>query len=105
MFTVADGDTVAVEVAPRLVVNEAVTIQRLVLNGAGLGVLSGYLCAPGIATGHLVRLFPEWSLSPVDVSVVFPSNRELAPAVRAFVDFLKQETIPGRGWLGPAMPG
>lgn len=101
----AGGDKVAVEVPPRLAVNDAVTIQRLVLNSAGLGVLSGYLCAPGIAAGRLVRLLPEWALPPVEVSVVFPSNRELAPAVRAFVDLLKQEAVPGQGWLDQATPG
>jgi len=104
VFTAVGSDTVVIEVPPRLTVNEAVTIQRLVLNGAGLGVLSGYLCTPGLAAGHLVRLFPEWTLPPVEVSVVFPSNRELAPAVRAFVDFLKQGSLPGHGWLDPAVP-
>ena len=105
VFTAAGGDTVVIEVPPRLTVNEAVTIQRLVLNGAGLGVLSGYLCAPGLVAGRLVRLFPECTLPPVEVSVVFPSNRELAPAVRAFVDFLKQGSVPGQEWLDPAVPG
>jgi LysR family transcriptional regulator for bpeEF and oprC len=105
VFTAAGGDKVVIEVPPRLTVNEALTIQRLVLNGAGLGVLSGYMCAPGIAAGRLVRLFPEWTLPPVEVNVVFPSNRELAPSVRAFVDFLKQGSVPGQGWLDAAMPG
>ena len=105
LFTAASGDKVVVEVPPRLTVNEAVTIQRLVVNGAGLGILSGYLCAPSIATGRLVRLLPEWTLPPMEVSVAFPSNRELASAVRAFVDFLKHESVPGQGWLDEAVPG
>lgn len=104
VFTTA-LETVVIEVPPRLTVNEVVTLQRLVVNGAGLGVLSGYLCMSGIAAGRLVRLFPDWSLPPVGVSAVFPSNRELAPAVRAFVDFLKQGSVPGQGWLDSAMPG
>lgn len=104
VFTAGGGDKVVVEVPPRLTVNEAVTIQRLVVNGAGLGILSGYLCAPSIAAGRLVRLLPEWTLPPVEVSVAFPSNRELASAVRAFVDFLKQGSVPGQGWLDEAVP-
>lgn len=51
------------------------TIQRLVLNGAGLGVLSAHLRAPGIAVGNLVRLFPERALLPAEVGVVFPGDR------------------------------
>ena len=99
IFTSRVGEAVRrIEVQPRLSVNEAVTIHRLVTNGAGLGVLSGYLCAPGIEAGHLVRLFPEWTLPAVEVSAVFPSNRELSPTVRAFVDFLKDASMPGRSW-------
>jgi DNA-binding transcriptional LysR family regulator len=34
----------------------------------------------------------------VDVSVVFPSKRELSPVVRAFVDFIKEASRPGLSW-------
>ena len=102
-FTSKTGEAARIEVRPRLSVNEAVTIHRLVVNGAGLGVLSGYLCAPGIKAGHLVRLFPEWTLPALEVSAVFPSNRELSPTVRAFVDFLKDASLPGRLWQDDPM--
>lgn len=83
---------------PRVVVNDALTIHRLVTNGVGLGVISGYLCAPDLAAKRLVRLFPDWESPPVDVTVVFPSKRELAPAVRAFVEFMKEVTARGAPW-------
>lgn len=97
------GEMVKVEVHPRLAVNEALTIHRLVLNGAGIGILSGYLCTPGIRDGRLVHLFPEWSLPPVEVNVLFPSNRELSPVVRAFVNFLKETSMPGQAWQDDSM--
>ena len=77
---------------PRLEVNDALTLHRMVVAGAGIGVCSGYLCAPAIAAGQLVRLFPGWSLDPVEVNLVFPSRRDLSPAVRAFVDFMKDSS-------------
>ena len=40
-----DGVVEDVELRPRVVVNDALTIHRLVTNGVGLGVISGYLCA------------------------------------------------------------
>ena len=83
---------------PRVTVNEALTIHRLVVSGAGLGIVSAYLCAPDIADGRLVRLLPEWSLPPVEVSLVFPSRRELSPAVRALTEFLKEISRPGELW-------
>jgi DNA-binding transcriptional LysR family regulator len=96
-FSCGDA-TKAVEIHPRFCVNEALTIHRSVVNGAGIGVISGYLCAPEIAAGRLVRLFPEWKLDPVEVNVVFPSRRELSPTVRAFVDFMKDASRPGELW-------
>ncbi|MET3896298.1 LysR family transcriptional regulator for bpeEF and oprC [Devosia sp. UYZn731] len=93
------GQTVRVEIKPRLSVNEALTINRLVTNGAGLGILSGYICAPQIAAGQLVDVFPDWSPPPVEVNLVFPSRRELSPVVRAFVDYMKQVSRPGTLWM------
>lgn len=92
-------ETLRIETRPRISVNEALTIHRLVSNGAGLGLLTGYICAPEIAAGRLVHLFPDWSPSAVEVSLVFPSRRELSPVVRAFVDFMKRGSAPGILWL------
>jgi LysR family transcriptional regulator, regulator for bpeEF and oprC len=93
------GEVFKLQSRPRVCVNEALTIHRLVINGAGIGLLSGYICAPEIEAGRLVRLLPEWSPSPVEVSIVFPSRRELAPTVRAFADYMKEVSRPGILWL------
>jgi len=93
------GETIKLDVVPRISVNEALTIHRLVLNGAGIGILPGYICAPEIAADRLVRLFSDWSAPAVEVNLVFPSRRELAPAVRAFVDYMKEVSRPGVLWM------
>lgn len=93
------AETIRLEPKPRISVNEALTIHRLVANAAGLGLLSGYLCAPEIAAGRLIHLFPDWSPLPVEVNLVFPSRRELSPTVRAFVDYMKAVSRPGHLWL------
>ncbi len=93
------SETVRIETKPRLSVNEALTIHRLVANGAGLGILSGYICAPQIVAGQLVHLFPDWLPPSVEVNLVFPSRRELSPVVRAFVDFMKKVSGPGILWM------
>jgi len=90
--------TKAIETRPRVCVNEALTVHRLVMNGAGIGVISGYLSGPEIAAGRLVQLCRAWRAPAVDVHLVFPSRRELAPSVRAFVEFMKEVSGPGRGW-------
>jgi DNA-binding transcriptional LysR family regulator len=85
-----DGETKKLEIPARVSVNEEAAIKKLVVNGAGIGVLSAYCCRPALASGQLVPLFPEWSIPPLDVNIVFASKRELSPNVRAFVDFMKE---------------
>lgn len=104
-FTNTDGQTVTITTRPRLCVNDALTIHRAVINGAGIGCLSGYLCAPDVASGRLVRLLPGWSPPPVDVSLVFPTNRELAPSVRAFVNFMKEVSAQNCPWQNDSLRG
>jgi DNA-binding transcriptional LysR family regulator len=96
-FTRRD-ETMVVDPQPRICVNEALTIYRLVSNGAGLGMISDYLCAASIKAGRLIRLFPDWTAPPVEVTIVFPSKRESAPTVRAFVDFMKEIGLRDMLW-------
>jgi DNA-binding transcriptional LysR family regulator len=100
-----EAQTIRLDPTPRISVNEALTVHRLVLNGAGLGILSGYICVPEIAAGRLYHLFPEWKPPAVDVHLVFPSRRELSPVVRAFVDFMKEVSKPGRLWMNDSNLG
>jgi DNA-binding transcriptional LysR family regulator len=99
-----DEATQDVYVQPRVSVNDALTIHRLVRNGAGIGIVSCYLCAPDLEAGRLVHLLPEWISKPVVVNLVFPSRRELTPAVRAFVDYLKASNPPGMHWQNNVIP-
>ena len=93
-----DGITADVDLKPRVTVNDALAIHRLIQNGAGLGCVSGYLCAPDFAAGRLVRLLQEWTLPLVEVNAVFPSSKALSPVVRTFVDFLAASSVPGHSW-------
>ena len=93
------GETVRFEEKPRLSVNDTVTIHRLIVNGAGIGVLSGFICAPDLREGRLVRLLPEWKMPGLEVSIVFPSSRALSQAVRVFIDFLKNSPDMAKLWL------
>ena len=47
------AETKRVALRPRVSVDEALTIYRLVCNGAGIGIVSSYLCGPEIVAGRL----------------------------------------------------
>ena len=95
---IGNGETRELTVEPRIFVNDALTIHRLVVNGAGVGIISCYLCSPDIEAGRLMQILPRWTPPAVAVNLVFPSKRELAPAVRAFVDFMKTANTAGKHW-------
>ena len=80
-------------------VNDTVTIHKLIVNGGGIGVLSGFICARDLREGRLVRLLPEWNMPALEVSIVFPSSRALSQTVRVFIDFLKNSPDMQMLWL------
>ena len=51
VFSNETGQTVRFEEKPRVTANDAVTIHRLIVNGGGIGVLSGFICGPDFAGG------------------------------------------------------
>lgn len=92
------GEMATVDVRNRISVNDALTIHQLVRNGAGLGVLSTYLCVDDFAEGRLVPLLTDWEIAPVEVNLLFPSKRELSHTVRAFVNFMREVSVPNEHW-------
>lgn len=94
------GEMATVDVRNRVSVNDALTIHQLVRNGAGLGVLSAYLCVDDFAEGRLVPLLTDWEIAPIEVNLLFPSKRELSQTVRAFVDFMREVSVPNQHWQG-----
>jgi LysR family transcriptional regulator, regulator for bpeEF and oprC len=99
VFVNGIGETVRFEEKPRLSTNDTVTIHRLIVNGGGIGVLSGFICVPDLREGRLVRLLPGWKMPALEASIVFPSGRALSRTVRAFIDFLKNSPDMGKLWL------
>lgn len=80
------AETVLVQ--PGAIVDEVLTMHRLVRGGVGIGILSSYLLKADLDDGALERVLPDWEVPGVPVSLVYPSRRELAPSVRAFADFM-----------------
>jgi LysR family transcriptional regulator, regulator for bpeEF and oprC len=104
VFSNETGQTARFDEKPRLSTNDTVTIHRLIVNGAGIGVLSGFICVPDFREGRLVRVLPDWKMPALEVSVVFPSARALSPTVRAFIDFLKNSQEMEKLWCNNAPP-
>jgi DNA-binding transcriptional LysR family regulator len=100
-----EGREHRLQLQPRYVVDDLLTLKFAALAGSGMCWLPDYMCHEELAEGRLVHLLPGWEPPQGIVHAVFPSRRGLAPAVRHFLDFLG-ETMPGRNSLAvcPARP-
>jgi len=81
--------TVKVEARVRTNLNEGAVAAAV----AGLGLLSTGLlsCRAELASGALVRVLPDWSMSGVEFHAVFPAGRASKASARALVDYLAAE--------------
>jgi len=68
--------------------NSADGIYHAALAGIGIARLSTYLVGEDIRAGRLVRLLPNYSDEGSDIFAIYSDKRNLAPKVRAFIDYL-----------------
>ncbi|MBY5440617.1 LysR family transcriptional regulator [Rhizobium leguminosarum] len=61
---------------------------RAARDGLGLAHLPVYVAEPHMRTGSLVPVLTSFMVPYGSLSLVWPSNRQLSPKVRAFVDFV-----------------
>lgn len=92
----AKGDAI-VEVVPRLTVNTIDTTIAAAEGGLGLTNLLSYQSAEAIAAGRLVPVLNEYAPPPMPVSPLYDAGRAAMPAVRAFIDAMRERALQG-GW-------
>lgn len=81
-------DTHTVDATGSFEGNSANAVCMAALADVGLARLSTHLVADKIASGELIRLFPDYVQNDSDVAVIFADKRNLAPKIRVLVDFL-----------------
>ncbi|WP_438610844.1 LysR family transcriptional regulator [Inquilinus sp.] len=87
-FVGPDGRLETVRVDGRLRANNAEVTLAALLAGAGLALSPDFIVGPDIAAGRLVPLLTDYENPFGAIYAVWPHNRNLAPKVRAVVDFL-----------------
>jgi DNA-binding transcriptional LysR family regulator len=90
---------VAVAVRGRLKANNGQALRDAALSGIGIIRLPSFSVAPELKVGRLVEILGEWRVPAHEFYAVYPTNRHLAPKLRAFVDFLA-ESFSGAPWDG-----
>jgi DNA-binding transcriptional LysR family regulator len=82
--------TAALDVRPRLTVNDYEMLRSVARSGYGIALLPDYLCADDLKAGHLVRVLESWSAPEVPVFALYPSARHLSPTTVSLLDLLRE---------------
>jgi len=69
-------------------VNSARAVRDIALTGCGIALCPGYMIADEREAGRLETVLSEYNAFDISVYALYSSKRNLAPKVRAFVDFL-----------------
>lgn len=87
--TLYRGDEAVEVVTPtRFAMNSVGLSQSLAVHDVGIAALDTELARDDVAAGRLLRVLPEWSLSPVQVHAI-TETRLLPARTRLFIEFLK----------------
>jgi DNA-binding transcriptional LysR family regulator len=84
-----------VAVSPKLAVGDPAVLHAATAAGLGIGLLPGFLCRQGLATGRLEAVLPEWTAPPAAaLYALYPAALEADSRVQRFVEFLAASVIP-----------
>lgn len=83
-----DGALRQIRLPMQVSANNSDTSADLARHGFGLLQAPRYRFAEELAAGDLVEVLPDHPPSPTPVSALYSQNRELAPRLRVFLDFV-----------------
>ena len=82
------GEQVSVPVQGNISANEASTLLRATMAGAGIAMLPSYQAHVHIRRGELVRLLPHAEPRQTNMCAVYASRKHMPAALRSMLDFL-----------------
>jgi DNA-binding transcriptional LysR family regulator len=84
-----------IALSPKLAVGDPAVLHAAAAAGLGIGLLPGFLCRQGLATGRLKAVLPDWTAPPAAaLHALYPAALEADTRVQRFVDFLAASVVP-----------
>jgi DNA-binding transcriptional LysR family regulator len=83
-----DGEPQSVTVRGNISANEASTLLRATLAGAGVAMLPSYQAGVHIVSGELIRLLPQAEPRQMNIYAVYASRKHMPTTLRCMLDFL-----------------
>ncbi|WP_019614067.1 LysR family transcriptional regulator [Psychromonas ossibalaenae] len=82
------GRNIMVPVEGQIHSNDPELLRDMALSGLGIVYLPEFFVKPAINSGKLVELLADKALGEIPVNLVFPPNKQMNPALRAFIDMI-----------------
>ena len=95
------GAPASVRISGRLVTNSGEALRSMVLDGAGLCLMAGFLVQDDLEAGRLVRLLPEYRPVEMSMNAVYPHRHHLSAKVRTFIDMLVEHSAEQQKLVNP----
>jgi DNA-binding transcriptional LysR family regulator len=95
------GAPATVRISGSLVTNSGEALRRMVIEGAGIGLLAGFLVRDDLDSGRLVRLLPEYRPVEMSMNAVYPHRHHLSAKVRTFIDMLVHHSAEQQKLINP----
>ena len=92
------GEAVSVPVRGSISANEALTLQRATLAGAGIAMLPTYLAAESLRSKALIRLLPDAKPRELNLNAVYTSRKHMPATLRSMLDFLAERFNAEPAW-------
>ena len=87
----AEGEPLMLHHQARYVADDLVTLKYAVMNGIGVYWMPDYMVRDELERGDLVEVLQNWRLPEGIFHAAFVSRRNMAPALRAFLDYLGEK--------------
>ncbi len=87
------GKAQEIRVRSRISIGDPVIHLQLCLDGVGVAILPHWLAGDHARKQQIVRVLPDWTPSPVELYVLYPTRLSMTPKLKAFVEFI-EDVIP-----------
>lgn len=84
-------ESVALEIRPRIVLDDMIAVRQACIVGSGIACLPGYLLCSAIEAGDLVRILPEWDCQTSTISVLTAPKPHSSRLASTFSNYLAAE--------------
>lgn len=73
----------------KVISNNGDYLYELALKGSGIVVLPDFIVNTGIVNGDIVRILPDWDVTPLWLTLYYPPYEQFPPLVATFTEFFE----------------